>query len=66
MGGRARGEFLILRHAYISNISILLDPEFAVGCGWWSKGISEFRFGPNLLHLSLMGVTLISSLVFAN
>ena len=46
------GEFCILRYAYISNISILqgLEPfqKFALGGGWWSKGILEFHFGPNL------------------
>ena len=39
----------------MSNMSLLLGPEpfqkFGVGGGWvggWSKGILEFRFGPNL------------------
>ena len=33
-------------------MSVLLGLEpfqkFGVGGGWWSKGILEFRFGPNL------------------
>ena len=48
-------QFLILRWAYISNMSLLIGLEpfhkFAVGGGGgggWSKGILEFHFGPNL------------------
>ena len=45
-----------LRWAYMSNMSLLLGLESfhmqGVGDGWWwwcrSKGILEFRFGPNL------------------
>ena len=51
-GGGMGGQYLILREAYILNLSLLLGLEpfqkFAVGEGWWSKGILEFRFGPNL------------------
>ena len=45
-------QFLILRLAYISNMSLLIGPEpfqkFGVGGGGWSKGILEFRFGRKL------------------
>ena len=47
------GHFLILRKAYISIRSFLLGlkpfQKICVGEWWWgSKGIFEFRFGPNL------------------
>ena len=59
-GGGMGGHFLSLRWAYIANIIVLfgLDPfqKFDVGrlwvvvrkWRWWSKGILEFRIGPNL------------------
>ena len=46
------GHFLILRKAYISIRSLLLGLKHfkKIGVGeWWSKGILEFSFGPNLL-----------------
>ena len=45
------GHFLILRKAYISIRSLLLGLKHfqKIGVGeWWSKGILEFSFGPNL------------------
>ena len=51
VGWGVLGQLLILRLAYISNMSLLLGLEpfqkFGVGGWWWSKGILEFRFGPN-------------------